>query len=128
MQTFQCTAVLRGHTAAIHSIATLEYPHRHETRLPVVTVASDGTVRIWEYPLDREDSVAEQQVEDPVECVQVLSMGTRDAMTAALAYLPNTCHLALALAGTDSKIHLYIRSKHQKEVVPIDPLLCSPRQ
>nr|XP_057903342.1 elongator complex protein 2-like isoform X1 [Doryrhamphus excisus] len=90
----------KGHTGPICAVDAL-YTHA-DTRILVVSAASDSTVRLWRC------SDAEQ-----AECLHTLSFGSGFVMDVSLALLPGTKVPVLACGGDDSRVHLYVQSRDQ---------------
>ncbi|KAF5363599.1 hypothetical protein D9756_000686 [Leucocoprinus leucothites] len=68
----------------------------------LVSGSSDSSVKVW-------DTVISGEFEER----QTISTGKRYPLSLALAFLPGTQALLLAISGTDVKVQLYLRSEDQ---------------
>ncbi|KAI0334705.1 WD40 repeat-like protein [Cubamyces sp. BRFM 1775] len=68
----------------------------------IITGASDSTVKVWRIPQNETDSLSE---------VQTISMRKGFPISLALAELPGTKSLLLAIGSTDRNIHLWTSSE-----------------
>ncbi|KAJ2399923.1 Elongator subunit elp2 [Coemansia sp. RSA 2559] len=97
---WECAAVLRGHTGAVAAAATLCL----DGGLAItVTAGTDGTLCVYEFRLA-------DLADGPVELapVQTVDVGARNALAVALATLPDGS-VVLATGNTDKKVHVYTR-------------------
>ncbi|KAJ3153042.1 Elongator subunit elp2 [Geranomyces michiganensis] len=96
-----CSAVLRGHTAGVSCLGTSrgrEIPG--DTDL-IASAASDGTIRIWQRVENHDD------IDDTVNCIQVLSIGAKYPLCLALGFLPGLSVPVLISGGTDNKLTVF---------------------
>ncbi|RKP10931.1 WD40-repeat-containing domain protein [Thamnocephalis sphaerospora] len=96
---WQCTDTLKGHSAAVNSVALLSMG---DTDL-LATAASDGSICIWSLPLSA----------DPATLLQTIDLGGRDSTALALEQLPGTSIPVLVSASTDMRISLYTQRSGQ---------------
>ncbi|KAJ1960252.1 Elongator subunit elp2 [Dispira parvispora] len=118
-----CSAVLKGHTCPVVSLATLAgVPNANGEALPpydlIASGATDGTVRVYRR------TEGEGTAEDEVKCIQTLNCGTKYPLALAWALLPNSAVPILATGNTDSKVHLYVPDQSGKDSVEANDEIC----
>ncbi|KAJ1654628.1 Elongator subunit elp2 [Dispira simplex] len=118
-----CSAVLRGHTCPVVSLATLAgVPNPNgETLSPYDLIASgatDGTVRVYCRTEGGGTAV------DEVKCIQTLNCGTKYPLALAWTLLPNSAVPILATGNTDRKVHLYVPDQPEKDNVQESDVVC----
>ena len=84
---------LKGHSGAIHCVDALR---QEEGRMVVVSASSDNTVRLWM-----------SNTLGTFQAIHCLNHAPGFGLAVALTRLPSTDALLLAVAGDDTRIHLY---------------------
>ncbi|KAH9894323.1 WD40 repeat-like protein [Cubamyces lactineus] len=97
---WQSRAVHQGHQGSVASLVA--YGEL------VITGASDSTVKVWRIPANAKDSLSE---------VQTISMRKGFPISLAVAELPGTKSLLLAVGSTDRNIHLWTSSEGTAQFV-----------
>ncbi|KAJ2751088.1 Elongator subunit elp2, partial [Coemansia nantahalensis] len=113
VESWQCAAVLSGHTGSITALAAVWLPGAQSVL--IVTGATDGTLCVFEHAADPQARAADCPAQEArLAPVQVIGIGARTALDVALAVLPangsgEAAAVVLGTGNTDSRVHLYTR-------------------
>ncbi|KAI0663098.1 WD40 repeat-like protein [Cubamyces menziesii] len=97
---WHCCAVYQGHQGSVASLAI------HGEL--IITGASDSAVKVWRIPANEKDSLSE---------IQNINMRKGFPISLAVAELPGTKSLLLAVGSTDRNIHLWTSSEGTAQFV-----------
>lgn len=95
--------VIIGHNGAVTALdvynPTSWFNNSEVSNTILVSASADSTVKLWN----------RQNIEDDFSCIQTISYGYGFALNVKLAALPFSKEPLLAVAGDDSKVHLYAK-------------------